>query len=105
MNSKDKKDIRNLSYHLIDRGRITTSVSKAKELRKGVERLITRAKKDTLANRRYVAKKIPAKGVKKLFEEIGPANRERNGGYTRILRLEPRQGDAREMCILEIIDV
>lgn len=105
MNSKAKKDISNLSYHLIDRGRITTSVSSARRIKKVVERLITKAKKDSVANRRYAAKKLPVKGVKKLFEEIGPANRERNGGYTRMLRVERRQGDSREMCILEIIDV
>ena len=105
MNSKANKDIRNLSYHLIKNGRIETSVSSAKKLKKVVERLITKAKKDTVANRKYAARKLPPAGVKRLFETIGPANRERNGGYTRMLRVERRQGDSREMCMLEIIDV
>ena len=105
MNSKAKKDLRNLSYHLIKNGRIETSVPVAKKLKKKVERLISKARKDTVAGRRYAARMLPADGVQKLFGSIGPANRERPGGYTRLLRTQRRQGDSREMCILEIIDV
>ena len=105
MNLKVKRDLRNLSYHLIKNGRIETSVSRAKQLRKKVERLISKARKDTVAGRRHAARFLPAEGVDKLFSSIGPANRERPGGYTRIIRTGKRQGDSREMCILEIIDV
>lgn len=105
MNLKVKRNVRNLSYHLIKRGRIRTSLSLAKEIRKNVERLITRSKKDSLSSRRYVAKKLPLDGVKKLFKVIAPANVNRSGGYTRMLRIGKRMGDSRKMCILEIIDV
>jgi large subunit ribosomal protein L17 len=77
----------------------------AKEIRKKAERLITRAKKNTPVNRRHAAKYLPDEGVKKLFNVIGPANIKRKGGYTKILRLDTRKGDSREMCILEVIDV
>jgi large subunit ribosomal protein L17 len=106
LNIKNKRTIKNLTYHLIDRGRITTTVPTAKVIRKNVEKLITKSKKDSVANRRYVAKVLPKDGVGKLFSVIGPANKERKGGYTRMLRLEDnRKGDGSPMCILEIIDV
>ncbi len=105
MNLKVKRNIRNLTYHLIDRGRITTSVSLAKVIKVKVEKLITKAKKDSVENRRYASKKLPVKGVKKLFENIAPANKIRQGGYTRMIRVGVRIGDSRENCILEIIDV
>jgi len=105
LNSKNKQNLRNLTYHLISNGRIETSVSMAKKVRKKVEKLITKARKDSVSGRRYAEKRLPDEGVKKLFEVIGPANKERPGGYTRILRTRKRQGDAREMCILEIINV
>jgi len=106
LNTREKRKVKNLTFHLIDRGRITTSVTVAKTVQKKAERLISKAGRDTLANRRYAAKKLPAAGVKKLFELIGPANAQRKGGYTRIVRLpDPRKGDGRENCILEIIDV
>lgn len=101
---KTKRNIKRLTYQLIKRGRVKTSVPRAKKVRSYAEKLITRAKKDTVANRRYVAGKLPKESVKRLFEVIGPANRERNGGYTRILRTENRKGDGSKRCILEIID-
>lgn len=105
MNLRAKRNIRNLTFHLIEHGRIKTSVSLAKKIRTKAERLIDRAKKDDVANRRYAARKLSAQGVDRLFKVIGPANINRKGGYTRILRLGSRKGDGREMCILEIIDV
>jgi len=85
--------------------RITTTSSKAKEVRKAAERLITRAKEDTVHNRRIVAKFIQdEKILNKLFTEVGPRMKERNGGYTRILKLGFRQGDAADVVILELVD-
>lgn len=105
MNLKTKRQIRNLTYHLIKNGRIKTSVSHARVLKKRTERLISKASRDTVAARRYAARKLPPDGVERLFTEIGPACASRPGGYTRMLRIGRRQGDARQMCILEIIDV
>lgn len=85
--------------------RITTTSSKAKEVRKAAEKLITRAKVDSVHNRRIVAKFIQdEKILNKLFTEVGPRMKERNGGYTRILKLGFRQGDAADVVILELVD-
>ena len=105
MTPKQKLAIRNLSYQLIKNERIETSVVRAKEIKKRVERLISRARKDTVSRRRYAAKYLPKDGVKILFSRIGPANADRNGGYTRLIRTGTRKGDGRQQCILEIIDV
>jgi large subunit ribosomal protein L17 len=106
LNIKEKRKIKNLTYHLIKKGRITTTVPTAKLVKKSIEKMITRAKKDTVVNRRYIAGKLPKDGVGRLFEVIGPANIERNGGYTRLLRIEDnRKGDGSQMCLLEIINV
>ncbi|MBN2407966.1 MAG: 50S ribosomal protein L17 [Elusimicrobia bacterium] len=105
MNIKVKRNIKKLAFQLIDKGRISTSVPLAKEVRKKVEKMITYSKKDTVSSRRYVSRNLPRKAVDKLFGSIGPANKEREGGYTRILRVGPRKGDGSERCILEIINV
>jgi len=85
--------------------RITTTKSKALEVRKSAEKLITRAKEDTVHNRREAAKFIQdEKILNKLFTEIGPRMKERNGGYTRVLKLGYRQGDAADVVILELVD-
>ena len=85
--------------------RITTTEAKAKEVRKAAEKLITRAKVDSVHNRRTVAKFIAdEKILNKLFTEIGPRMKERNGGYTRILKLGFRQGDAADTVIFELVD-
>ena len=84
---------------------ITTTEAKAKEVRKAAEKLITRAKVDSVHNRRTVAKFIAdEKILNKLFTEIGPRMKERNGGYTRILKLGFRQGDAADTVIFELVD-
>jgi len=85
--------------------RITTTQSKAKEVRKSAEKLITRAKVDSVHNRREAAKFISdEKILNKLFTEIGPRMKERAGGYTRILKLGFRCGDAADVVILELVD-
>ena len=92
-------------YERITTTRITTTKSKALEVRKSAEKLITRAKEDTVHNRREAAKFIQdEKILNKLFTEIGPRMKERNGGYTRVLKLGYRQGDAADVVILELVD-
>ncbi len=105
MNTKQKHNIRNLSYQLILNKRINTSVPRAKKVKSRVERLISRARKDTVSRRRYAARYLPKEGVRILFTELGPVNADRRGGYTRLLRTETRKGDGRQQCILEIINV
>jgi large subunit ribosomal protein L17 len=90
---------------LMTHERIQTTVSKAKELRPLAERLITTAKNDGVAARRRVYQWIPDHvTVKKVFESIAPRFVDRPGGYTRILKLGPRRGDAAEAAILEFVD-
>ena len=90
---------------LMNHERIQTTLTKAKELRPLAERLITRAKKDDFAARRHVARWIPDRTtVKRLFETLAPRFVDRPGGYTRILRLGARRGDAAEAAILEFVD-
>ena len=96
---------RNMVTSLLRFERITTTSSKAKEVRKAAEKLITRAKVDSVHNRRIVAKFIQdEKILNKLFTEVGPRMKERNGGYTLILKLGFRQGDAADVVILELVD-
>ena len=96
---------RNMVTSLFRYERITTTKSKALEVRKSAEKLITRAKVDSVHNRREAAKFIQdEKILNKLFTEIGPRMKERNGGYTRVLKLGYRQGDAADVVILELVD-
>ena len=96
---------RNMVTSLFRYERITTTKAKALEVRKSAEKLITRAKEDTVHNRREAAKFIQdSKILNKLFTEIGPRMKERNGGYTRVLKLGYRQGDAADVVILELVD-
>ena len=96
---------RNMVTSLFRYERITTTKSKALEVRKSAEKLITRAKEDTVHNRREAAKFIQdEKILNKLFTEIGPRMKKRNGGYTRVLKLGYRQGDAADVVILELVD-
>lgn len=96
---------RNMVTSLFRYERITTTKSKALEVRKSAEKLITRAKEDSVHNRREAAKFIQdEKILNKLFTEIGPRMKERNGGYTRVLKLGYRQGDAADVVILELVD-
>lgn len=85
--------------------RIQTTKAKARVVRSLAEKMVTRAKVDSTHNRRTLARVIHDGGVvAKLFKEIGPRYAERQGGYTRILKLGPRPGDAAEMVILELVD-
>ena len=96
---------RNMVTSLFRYERITTTKSKALEVRKAAEKLITRAKVDTVHNRRIAAKFIAdEKILNKLFAEIGPRMKDRNGGYTRVLKMGFRQGDAADVVILELVD-
>ncbi len=90
---------------LMTHERIQTTLSKAKELRPLAEKLITRAKKDDVAARRHVSRWIPDRTtIKRVFDTIAPRFVDRPGGYTRILRLGARKGDAAEAAILEFVD-
>lgn len=85
--------------------RIVTTKTKALAIRRAAERLITRAKVDSVHNRRLVSARLYDEGVvAKLFMDIGPRMKDRAGGYTRILKLGERRGDAAEMVILELVD-
>ena len=96
---------RNMVTSLFRYERITTTKSKALEVRKAAEKLITRAKVDTVHNRRIAAKFIAdEKILNKLFAEMGPRMKDSNGGYTRVLKMGVRQGDAADVVILELVD-
>jgi large subunit ribosomal protein L17 len=85
--------------------RIKTTKAKAKEIRKTAEKLVTRAKEDSVHNRRIAARRIHDKAVlAKLFTVLGPRYQSRPGGYTRILKLGYREGDGSEIVILELVD-
>lgn len=105
MPSHRKAMTNNMITSLFRHERIRTTKAKALEVRRRAEKMVTRAKVDTVHNRRTVAKRIHDKAVlAKLFTNIGPRFQTRNGGYTRILKLGPRRGDAAEMVILELVD-
>lgn len=95
----------NLVTSLFKHERVTTTLTKAKDARSVAEKLITLAKKGDLHSRRRVMRTIKDKDVvAKLFDNLGPKYADRPGGYTRILKLEPRRGDAAPMAILELVE-
>lgn len=95
----------NLATELFRHGRIRTTKAKAKTVQPVAERMITFAKKGDLHARRRVLTVIRDKDVvHKLFTDIGPAAAERNGGYTRVVKLGPRKGDGAEMAMIELVD-
>lgn len=95
----------NLATQLFEHGRITTTEAKARALRPHAEKLITKAKKGDLHNRREVLKTIRDKGVvHTLFTEIAPRFSERPGGYTRITKVGPRKGDNAPMAVIELVN-
>ncbi len=97
--------IRILVKQLIQHGRILTTVSKAKVIREFVEPMVTRAKNGTVHDRRMVAREVnEPKLIKKLFDEIGPVFKERNGGYTRIIKYSFRKGDNAPTAYIEFVD-
>ena len=96
--------LRNLTTSVLENERIETTVTRAKEVRKLAERMITLGKAGTLASRRQALSFVTKEDVvTKLFAEIAPRYTERNGGYTRIIKTGPRRGDAAEMAILELV--
>ncbi|MGO9035415.1 50S ribosomal protein L17 [Mycobacterium sp.] len=102
--SHQKAILANLATALFEHGRIKTTETKARALRPYAEKLITHAKKGTLHNRREVLKKIRDKDVvHNLFAEIGPFFADRNGGYTRIIKVEARKGDNAPMAVIELV--
>ncbi len=105
-NSSHRKAMfRNMAASLFNHEVIKTTVPKAKELRRVIEPLITRAKTDSVANRRVVFDRIRDRDmVTKLFAELGPRYQERPGGYMRILKCGFRPGDNAPMAIVELVD-
>lgn len=96
--------LRAMVTFLLENGKIETTVTRAKEVRALADKMITLGKANTLASKRQVFAFITKEDVaKKLFDEIAPKYAERNGGYTRIVRIGPRRGDAAEMAIIELI--
>ena len=94
--------MKSLVTNLILAESIKTTLPKAKEARKDADKIVTIAKKGDLAARRLAASRLlDPKAVQKLFEKIAPAMKDRKGGYTRIIKLGTRKGDAAEMCILQ----
>jgi large subunit ribosomal protein L17 len=97
--------LRNMATSLLRHEAIRTTVPKAKELRRVVEPLITLAKVDSLAKRRLAFSRLrDVSIVEKLFADLGPRFKARAGGYTRILRMEPRPGDSADMALMQLVD-
>ena len=103
--------LRDLVTDLILNGRIETTLAKAKELKRLADKMVTLGKKNTLASRRQAAELIRFEtdeegkyALQKLFDEIAPKFANRNGGYTRVLKLGPRRGDATEMALIEFVE-
>ena len=97
--------LRNMAASLLRHETIRTTVPKAKELRRVVEPLITLAKIDSLGKRRLAYSRLRDEGVvEKLFVDLGPRFKARAGGYTRILKMEPRPGDSADMALMQLVD-
>ena len=102
--SHQRKILANMAASLIQEERVTTTVTRAKMLRPYVEKMVTKARRGDLHARRMVLRKIQNNDVvTKLFDDVGPRYEDRNGGYTRIIRLGPRRGDGTEMAIIEFV--
>ena len=96
--------LRAMVTYLLENGQIKTTITRAKEVAPVAEKMITLAKKNDLASYRQALGFITKEDVaKKLFQELGPKYAERNGGYTRVVRIGPRRGDAAEMAIIELV--
>lgn len=99
-----KAMLRNLVTSLLRHGRIETTVTRAKETQRMAEKMITLGKRGDLHARRQVLAYVYDEDVvTKIFEEIAPNYKDRNGGYTRVLRVGPRRGDGAEIAILELV--
>ena len=99
-----KAMLRGMVTFLLKTGKIETTVTRAKEVRAMAEKMITLGKTNTLHSKRQVMAYITEEAVtKKLFDEIAPKYADKNGGYTRIIKIGPRRGEAAEMAIIELI--
>lgn len=99
-----KAMLRAMVTFLLENGRIETTVTRAKEVRSMAEKMITIAKTNDLHSKRQVLAYVTKEDVvKKLFDEIAPKYADVNGGYTRIVKIGPRRGDAAEMAVIELI--
>ena len=97
--------LRNMTTSLLENGRVITTVTRAKEVQKLADKMVTLGKANTLHTKRQALSFITKRDVvSKLFDEIAPKFAERNGGYTRVIKIGPRRGDAAEMAILELVD-
>ena len=102
--SHRKAMLRGMVTYLLENGKIETTVTRAKEVGSMAEKMITIAKNNSLAAKRQVLAFVTKEDVsKKLFDEIAPRYAEKNGGYTRIIKVGPRRGDAAEMAIIELV--
>ena len=96
--------LRAMVTFLFENGKIETTVTRAKEVKSEAEKMITLGKKGDLHSKRQVFAYVTKESVsKKLFDEIAPKYNERNGGYTRIIKVGPRRGDAAEMAVIELV--
>ena len=103
--SHRKAMLGNLAASLFIKGSIITTETRAKELRRVAEKLITKAKGGSLTDRRLAVARMPHKeAIKRLFDDIAPKYTNRAGGYTRIVKLGSRQGDAAPMAVIELVD-
>ena len=99
-----KAMLRAMVTYLLENGQIETTVTRAKEVRAVAEKMITIGKNNDLHSKRQVFAYVTKENVaKKLFDEISPKYAERNGGYTRIIKIGPRRGDAAEMAIIQLV--
>ncbi len=97
--------LRNMTTSLLENGRIITTLTRAKEVQKLADKMVTLGKANTLHTKRQALSFVTKRDVvSKLFDEIAPKFAERNGGYTRVIKMGPRRGDAAEMAVLELVD-
>lgn len=95
--------VKSLARSLVLKGRITTTTAKAKEVRPFVEKLLTRGKNDTVANRRVLISALGDAATARKLIKTAEAYKERSGGYLRIVKMMPRKGDAAEMALIEFV--
>lgn len=96
--------MKSLACSLIDKGKIKTTEAKAKELRPFIETLVTKARKEGLPSRRMVVSRLGSKeSASKLIKDIAPSYKNRNGGYTRVVKLSRRRGDASKLAFIEFV--
>jgi len=95
--------MKSLAFNLVKKEKIRTTEARAKELRPFIEKFVTRAKIDNLANRRILIARMGKPAAEKLFKTIAPKYKDKNGGYTRIIKLPRRKSDASKMAIIEFV--